>query len=181
VKNIEQLLKDLIPPNNYQHRNGFSNEHIVLSLADNEKAKVEHRLIEMLDKMDDDLIGETLTIMKSTDSLPILRKRLNLSNSPSSKIIWASYINEITGGDEEMKKIALTEFDKISEKYSRIRIFHHLAKFCDSQINNKIRNFINHKDYLTAYNARTSLGIDTKEILGRDREKQKVDWWKFWK
>jgi len=84
------------------------------------------------------------------------------------KIIWARYINEIKSEDVEMRKNALTEFDNASERDSRIGIFHHLARFCDSRINDKIRNFINHKDYLTAYNARTSLGIDTVEIVNRE-------------
>ncbi len=94
------------------------------------------------------------------------------------------YINEIKNGDEEMKEIALNEMDKVSEKYSRIRIFHYLAKFCDDRINNKIRNFINHKDYLTAYNARASLGIDTAEIIKREQIKNGIGtkkWWEIWK
>ena len=172
MKNIEHLLKELIPPSDYQHRNGFSNEHIILRLTENEKTEVERKLIEMLEKKEDGLIGETLTILKSTDSLPTLRKRLNLSKSPSLKIIWASFINEIKNGDDEMKKIALTEFDNISEKFSRIGIFHHLAGFNDSRINDKIRTFINHKDYLTAYNARTTLGIDTTAFVKRRRIKE---------
>ena len=184
VRNIEHLLKELIPPSDYQHRNGFSNEHIVLNLTENEKIEVERNLIKMLEKKEDDLIGETLTIMKSTDSLPTLKKRLNLSKSPTMKIIWASYINEIKSGDEEMKEIALAEFDNVSEKYSRIGIFHHLAKFCDSRINDKIRNYINHKDYLTAYNARTSLGIDTADLIKREQIKNGIGtkkWWEIWK
>ncbi len=184
MRNIKHLLKELIPPSDYQHRNGFSNEHIVLSLTENEKTEVERNLITMLEKKEDDLIGETLTIMKSTDSLPILRKRLDLSKSPTMKIIWASYINEIKDGDEEMKEIALTEIDNVSEKYSRIGIFHHLAKFSDSRINDKIRNFINHKDYLIAYNARTSLGIETTELIKREQIKNGAEtkkWWEIWK
>jgi len=64
--------------------------------------------------------------------------------------------------------------DKVSKKYSGIGIFNHLAKFCDSRINDKIRNFINHKDYLTAttYNARISLGLDTVEINKREQIKR---------
>ena len=184
VRNIEQLIKEIIPPSDYQNRNGFSNEHIILSLTEKEKAEVERILIEMLEKNEDDLIGETLTIMKSTDSLPALQRRLNLSKSPTMKIIWASYINEIKNGDDEMKEIALNEMDNVSEKYSRIGIFHHLAKFSDDRINNKIRNFINHKDYLTAYNARTSLGIDTAEIIKREQIKNGIEtknWWEIWK
>ncbi|TXK71252.1 HEAT repeat domain-containing protein [Mesonia sp. HuA40] len=87
MRSIEQLIKELIPPNDYQHRNGFSNEHIVLSLTEKEKLEVESTLIEMLEDKEDDLIGETLTIMKSTDSLPTLQKRLNLTNSSTMKII----------------------------------------------------------------------------------------------
>ncbi len=169
MRNIEHVLKELIPPSDYQHRNGFSNEHIVLSLNENEKIEVERNLIELLEKTEDVLIGETLTIMESIDSLSTLRKRLDLSQSPTMKIILASFINEIKSGDEEMKKIALSEFDKVSEKYSRIGIFHYLAKFCDSRINDKIRNYINDKDYLIAYNARISLGIDTTEIINREQ------------
>ena len=123
MRNIEQLLKELIPPSDYQHRNGFSNEHIVLSLSENEKTEVERNLIELLEKKEDVLIGETLTIMKSTDSLSTLRKRLDLSQSPTKKIIWASYINEIKSGDEEMKEIALSEFDKVSEKILKSEFF----------------------------------------------------------
>jgi 5-methylcytosine-specific restriction endonuclease McrBC GTP-binding regulatory subunit McrB len=96
------------------------------------------------------------------------------------KIIWASYINEINNGDEKMKEIALNEMDKISEKYSRIGIFHHLAKFRDSRINDKIRNFINHEDYLTAYNARTSLGMETAEIIKREQIKNGIGTKKWW-
>jgi hypothetical protein len=182
VRNIENLLKELIPPSDYQHRNGFSNEHIVLSLSKNEKTEVERNLIEMLEKKEDDLIGETLTIMKSFNSIPTLKKRLSLSKSSTMKIIWASYINEIKSGDEEMKEIALAEFDNVSGKYSLIGIFHHLAKFSDSRINDKVRNYINHKDYLTAYNARTSLGIDTTEIIKREQIKNETrKWWEIWK
>jgi hypothetical protein len=184
VRNIEHLVKELIPPSDYHHRNGFSNQHIILELSENEKTKVERILIEMLEKKDDDLIGETLAIMKSTDSLQTLRKKLDLSKNSTMKIIWASYINEIKDGDQEMKEIALTEFDNISEKYSRIGIFHHLTKFRDSRINEKIQNYINHNDYLTAYNARISLGIDTEEIIKREQLKKgngKNKWWEIWK
>jgi hypothetical protein len=181
VKDINQLLKEIIPPPDYQHRNGFSNERIVLSLCEDEKREIEYKLIEMLKKSDDTLIGETLAIMKSTDSLPILKDRLELTKKPYLRIMWANYINQIKGGDDEMKDIALKEFEYVTEKYSLIQTFYYLSYFSDSRINEKIRTYINHKDYLTAYNARTSLGIDTKEIIERERRKDKLIWWKFWK
>ena len=180
VKTIDQIIEELIPPADYQHRNGFSNEHLVLNLTDQEKQEVEKRLIDMLDTKDDELIGETLAILKSTDSLSSLNKRLNSAKNATSKIIWASYINEIKGGDNEMKDLAFNEFDNVKEKYSRITIFHYLSQFQDSRINDKIRSYIDNSDYLTAYNARTALGIDTKEIVNRERNKDK-NWWEFWK
>ena len=182
MRNINQLLKEIIPPSDYQHRNGFSNENIVLSLTENEKDEVEKNLIEMLDKTDDDLIGEALTIMKSTDSLTTLRKRLDLAKGSASKIIWASFINEIKDGDEEMKLIALNEMDEVTEKYSRISMFHYLSRFADSRINKKILGFINDTSYLIAYNARTALGIETAEIVKREQIKNGIKtkrWWQI--
>ena len=134
----------------------------------------------MLETKDDELIGETLAILKSTNSLPSLNKRLNSAKSSTSKIIWASYINVIKGGDNEMKDLALNEFDNVKDKYSRVTIFHYLSQFRDSRINEKIRSYIDHSDYLTAYNARTALGIDTQGIAKRERNKGK-NWWEFWK
>lgn len=104
----------------------------MLSLSENEKQEVERNLIKMLDENDDTLIGETLAIMKFTNSLSILLKRLDLEKNSSSKIIWTSHINEIKRGDDCMKEIAPKEFDRVSEKFSRIAIFHYLATFCDS-------------------------------------------------
>ena len=180
MKTIDHIIEELIPPADYQHRNGFSNEHLVLNLTDQDKREVEKRLIEMLETNDDGLIGETLAILKSTDSLTGLNKRLNAAKSSTSKIIWASYINEIKGGDNEMKNLALSEFDNVKDKYSRITIFYYLSQFRDNRINEKIRSYIHNSDYLTAYNARTALGIDTQEIVNKERNKNK-NWWEFWK
>lgn len=181
MRNIDQLLKEIIPPEDYQHRNGFGNEHIILSLSETEKTEVEKRLIEMLEKKNDTLIGETLAIMKSKNSLSALKRRLELTKNSSPKIMWASFINEIKGGDEEMKNIALNEFENVTEKYTKILTFHYLSRFRDTRINEKIQRYINDKDYLIAYNARTSIGIDTKDLIERERAKRKSNWWQFWK
>jgi hypothetical protein len=181
MRDINQLLKEIIPPADYQHRNGFNNEHIILSLSEIEKVEVEQNLIEMLKKNDDTLIGETLAIMKSENSLQSLKKKLELTKNASAKIIWASFINEIKGGDEEMKNIALNEFGNVTEKYTLISTFHYLSSLNDPRIKEKILTYINHKDYLIAYNARTSIGIETKDLIARERNKNKSKWWQFWK
>jgi hypothetical protein len=63
-------------------------------------------------------------------------------------------------------------------------MFYYLSRFTDSRINEKVESFINHKVYLVAYNARTSLGIGTAEIIKREQIKngiEKKKWWKIWK
>ena len=179
MRNIDKLLTEIIPPEDYQHRNGFGNEQIILSLSGTEKKEVEKRLIEMLEKKNDTLIGESLVIMKSLSSLQALKRRLELTKNSSTKIMWASFINEIKDGDEEMKIIALNEFENVTEKYSKILTFHYLSRFRDARINEKVKSYINDKDYLIAYNARTSIGIETKDLLEIEETKRKSKWWQF--
>ena len=182
MRNIADLLDEIIPPSDYQHRNGFSNERIVDSLTEAEKTEVEKELIKRVEKIDDCLIGETLANMKSSDSLPALRFRLNSSTNSNSKILWANSIYRISRAETEMKDIAFNEFLKISGKYELIGIFHTLTQFDDPRITDRIKDFQNDKDYLIAYNARTVLGQDTKELIERERSKNKKNhpWWKFW-
>ncbi len=182
MRKIADLVEEIIPPSDYQHRNGFSNEQIIDSLTEFEKTEVEKELIKRLESFDDCLIGYTLAYLKSYDSLPSLRIRLNSSRNSSIKIHWANSMYRINPADSEMKDIAFKEFQKISEKYELIGIFHILAEFDDPRIKDRIKSFQNDKDYLIAYNARTALGQDTKELIERERTKNKQNkpWWKIW-
>ena len=161
MKNIKSLIRELIPPNNHTHREGFTNYHIIDSLSEVEKSKVVNELIKMLESSEDWLIGKTLSYMKSKDSIPILRERLENAKESSSTILWANTIFKINNSTE-MADIALEEFQKIDNKYELISIFHILTEFQDSRINKIIENYRNHDDYLVAYNAQTAL---TKETI----------------
>lgn len=172
MQNIDRLIREIIPPADYSHRNGFSNKRIINNLFEEQKIEVEERLFTMLHESDDTLIGETLTFLTSTRSVPLMKEKLDDSNDPASKIVWASFINELQGGSEEMKKVALSEFDRITNDYGRISMFYYLVKFNDKEINDKIRTFFDHPDYLTAYNARQCLGLDTTEVVERERAKR---------
>ena len=185
MTDIDLLIKKIIPTDNYQYRNGFSNEHIILSLSDFEKKAVEERLLILIEKNDDTLIGETLILLKSSSALPYFYKKLESSSNPVSTIIWASYINDLKEGDKEMKDISLKAFKKINDKYSLISIFHILSQFRDKNINDFIYRYIDNKDYLIAYNARAALGINTDGLIIRERtmksEVRGNRWWYFWK
>ena len=45
MRSIKDLLTEIIPPSDYQHRNGFSNELIIDSLIETEKTHEEMVLI----------------------------------------------------------------------------------------------------------------------------------------
>jgi len=149
-------MEKLIPPNNYIHRDGFTNYHIIDSLSEEEKSEVEKELIEMLKNSEDWLIGDTLSYMKSEDSIPILREKLEKAKKPNSKVLWANAIFKINN-NPEMVDIALEEFQKIDDKYELIAMFYVLTEFRDSRINKIIENYHNHGDYLIAYNAQRVL------------------------
>ena len=38
---IHKMINEIIPPADYQHRNGFNNTHLIDNLNDNEKRRVE--------------------------------------------------------------------------------------------------------------------------------------------
>ncbi|MFK7756855.1 MAG: hypothetical protein AB8B53_07980 [Flavobacteriales bacterium] len=155
----EKIVKQLIPPQTYECRNGFSNKHLVEKLTTYEKIEVENLLLSYLHDANDLLIGETLALLNSKKSLPLLRMRLDRSQSPSERIIWARFINQIVGRDEEMKKVVLNEFRKVTDKYALISVFYDLASFNDDEIDGLILKFVDNKEYLLAYNAKRSLQI----------------------
>lgn len=177
VRNIDKLIEKIVPPSDHQHRNGFSSEPIILSLRDNEKILVEKRLLEMLKTSNDNFIGDALVILKSKDAVPLFYEKMKSETEPSQKIIWADYINKIQGYDDEIKNLVLEEFDKITYKYSLGITFYSLARFNDDDMNNRIREHIDNDDYFIACNARKALGIDTKELLDRNK-KQEIPFFK---
>lgn len=165
MENIESIIKELIPPSNYFHRNGFTNYRIVDSLLKNEKSEVEKELIKMLENSDDWLIGETLSYMKSKNSIPVLKEKLEKAKKANYKILWANAIYKING-NRQMADIALQEFGKIKDKYELIGVFRTLSEFRDARINDRIKSYQNHDDYLVSYNAQRVLPKNTNDLGG---------------
>ena len=182
MRDIKNLISEIIPPADYRHRNGFTNERKIDELSESEKVEVKKELLALLRMSSDSLIADTLAYMKSFESIPILKSKLNSSRDSITKIHLAKAIFKIDSSEIEMKNIALTEFKKTSDEYSLISVFHLLIHFQDPRINSLIREYINDKKYLVAYNARTALGINTKKIVEREQEKRltKKTWWKIW-
>ena len=168
---IKELIKEIVPESIPRNWKGFNVEQTIDSLSKKEKNKVERVLVQKLKKEEDWQIVEVLIYMKASNVLPILMQNLNSSKEPYDKIVWANAIYRLNNGEEEMKKIALCEFEKITDEYSLRNSFYPLAEFHDPKINARIANYQNDKNYLNALHARTSLGIDTKEIDERKSAK----------
>jgi hypothetical protein len=61
---MEKLINEIIPPDDYQHRNGFSDEHLIDKLNVEERKVIENELIKRLEKATDMLVVETLGYIK---------------------------------------------------------------------------------------------------------------------
>lgn len=171
METIEKTLKRIIPPPTREDREGFTNDHIISKLKIGELKIVEERLIDMLQMDNDYLIAETLIKLDSINAILPMENWLKKANSPSDKIKWASFINEIKKGDKEMENIAFKTFEKFEFKYGIESIlFDDLIKFNSPRINDLIKQFVDHKYFLVSHHA--------KRVLNLKSEKK---WWQIWK
>lgn len=165
---IEKLIGEIIPPSDYQHRNGFNNIPIIDKLTDNEKNQVENVLIDRLlhktNEEADTLIIETLAYLKSVKALPVLRNLLEHCSIEVVKLRIATSIFEINQ-DDDMVNIAITSFKKLDNSKDSYYVhkltsaFFYLIKFNKPEVNELIKKYIDHKEYLLSYNARRALGM----------------------
>lgn len=155
------------PPADYQHRNGFNNVPIIDKLNNDEKKKVEDRLIsKLLEPTEgvDTLIVETLAYLKSEKALPLLRNLLKNSSNELIKLKIAVSIFEINPS-EDLIDLAISAFKKLDNQkdsnyvYKLTTAFFYLIRFNSSEVNNKIKQYIDHKEYLLAFNAKRALGM----------------------
>lgn len=154
---INKIVSEIIPPEDYQHRNGFSNEHLIDKLSDVEKIKIETELINMLLKKSDMLVVETLAYMRSDKSLPALYELLEILKEEMAKIITATSIFEINQ-DQKMIEIVKASFKTIKDKFQLITAFRYLVRLNDSEISKLIQEYTTNSDYLISYNAKQVLG-----------------------
>lgn len=164
---IDNLLTSIIPPQDFKHREGFSNSKIIDTLTDFDKTQVEEKLIYMLlyDKFDS-LIVKTLTYLKSIKSVPIFKTLLKSNIDEVAKILIASCIYNLVN-DEQMINIAIDSFNAIDKKnayyeYSVIEAFYYLATFKVPKINSIILEFKDNPQILISYNAKRALTVDKK-------------------
>ena len=158
----DELLKQIIPLAKYEYREGFSNHKIVDTLNEIERADIESKLINLLQssKEVDNLIVDTLAYMKSKNSLvtlkSLIKKQLPVIETLS--IACAIY------NDESMIDLAIKNFEKITDNYTIMASFYYLFKFNNDRLDNIIKKFLNHEDYLVSYNAKRFIDLRTSQI-----------------
>lgn len=159
---INKVINEIIPPDDYQHRNGFSNEHIIDKLSDEDKFRIEAELIDKLRKKPDMLIAETLAYMNSAKSLPLLYDLLKTSDEGMAKLILASSIYRINK-DTSMIDIAIIVIRKIDNKRDAYYVhkltsaFYYLSKFQEPKTTKLLEEYSKHSEYLVSYNAKQAL------------------------
>jgi hypothetical protein len=120
---IENFLDRIIPPADYQHRNGFSNSDIIDQLNEHEKKLVEDALInKLLGQTDDTLIVETLSYLLSKKSLPLLYDFLDRCSNPMAEIIAAVSIFQINN-DDAMVCTSIASFKQLDNNKDAYYIY----------------------------------------------------------
>jgi hypothetical protein len=156
---IEEKLAKIIPPNDYQHRWEFSNHRLIDELNENEKKEIENALITKLyAEPGDILIVKTLAYMNSNKAIPAMENSLENCKIQIQKVIIAVSIYEINR-DIKMIDAAINAFKQVQEKWDLVFVFSYLKTFNDNRINEMIKKYIDHPDFLVSYNAKRALGI----------------------
>jgi hypothetical protein len=161
----DELLKQIIPLAKYEYREGFSNHKIVDTLNEIERADIESKLINLLQssKEVDNLIVDTLAYMKSKNSLVTLKSLIKKQLPVIETLSVACAIYEIDN-DESMIDLAIKNFEKITDNYTIMASFYYLFKFNNDRLDNIIKKFLNHEDYLVSYNAKRFIDLRTSQI-----------------
>ena len=165
---MEKLIDRVIPPSDYQHRNGFNNFPIIDGLTENEKLMLERDLIVRLQseagEQIDTLIVDTLAYLKSTEALTVLRELLEQSTDPVVTLPIVTAIYEICH-DPEMVDIAvklIEQIDDIGDAYYVYKLtpaFYYLASFKNDKTRKILMSYTTHPQYLVSYNAKQALRL----------------------
>jgi len=163
----KNLIDQIIPKADRDHRDNFSNIQILDSLTFDEWLYVEDELIKLLEQFpEDNLIYETLVYKQSTKCLSVMYANLANSKNELYKLMIASNIF-LLNQDIEMIKIGIKAFNNFDKtdgyyNYKLISAFSFLKAFNNYETDNIILSFVNYNDSIVSFNAKRILGIPTQ-------------------
>jgi hypothetical protein len=169
TNNLALFKKDFLDADSWEQRR----EGVPLDLLDNltsdELKTAEIELINAAGLRDNwPIIG--LGHIKSQLALPKLYDLL-VQSEDSMRIFMAHSIFKICE-DNKMIDIVLETLPKITNEYELIEVFYYLPNFKNDKITELHHSYRNHHIYLVAYNATQALGLPTKEVVEKFREKR---------
>jgi hypothetical protein len=154
MSKVDKFIETFLPPQTFQHRKDGPYLDQIDNLSSSEKKEFEENLIERNRSGNfDSWVVEGLAYLKSSNSLPSLHDLLNKTTEKAPRIIIASSIYTISP-DASMCDLILNESKLITDKYALIGLFYFMAKVNDPRINEFIRQFRDHPDFLLSYNAK---------------------------
>lgn len=166
--NLKIFRSEFLNANTWSQRK----DGVPLGLLDKLSAKelriAERELIEAV-SLKDTWPVRGLGHIKSKNSLPKLYELLSESEK-GMKVTIAHSVFQICG-DREMIKIVLAEMPKITGQYELIDLLYLLKDFENEKINQMLDKFREHNKYLVAYNATQAMGLSTKKIVEKFRNK----------
>ena len=165
---LEIFRKEFLNANSWAQRKDGVPLGLLDNLTNEELEIAENELIENLDLKDDWPING-LGHIKSKKALPKLYGLLEKSKK-GIKISIAHSIFQISE-DKEMTDIVLTEMPKLKHWTEIIHMLYLLPIFKDERIDSMLNCYREHKDYLVAYNATQAMGLSTKEVVEKFRDK----------
>ena len=157
MKNLKELYKRIIPPNNYLSRKDFYNDEIIDNLDKNSILAIENMLIEDLKSNYDILIIETLAYIRSIKSTRVINQKLNEAKSPVDKIIIAWCLYSLGYNKDLMIGIADENFSLINDDYEKTMVFYYLSKFNDPRLDLILKSYIDHNNILLSHNSKIAL------------------------
>ncbi|MBP8115318.1 MAG: hypothetical protein KAY50_08175 [Chitinophagaceae bacterium] len=163
----KNLIEQIIPNADRNHRDNFSNISLLDKLTNNEWIYVEGELIKLLHEFpEDNLIYETLVYKQSTKCLSVMYENLINCKCEFSKLMIASNIFSINQ-DVDMIKIGIKSFNNFDKtdgyyNYKLISAFTFLKAFNNKETNDIILKFIQYNDSLVSFNANRLLGFPSQ-------------------
>jgi hypothetical protein len=164
--NLDNILNKIIPPANFEHRNGFNNRSLIDDLSGKEKNLIEDALINKLIvgnmSHPDDLVIDTLVYLNSSKALPIFYKLLKISTDNMYIILLSSGIFQIAN-DDDMVNVSINALEKLDDPtnsyytYNLSKAFYYLVKFKDVKINFIIKKYAEREEELLASSAKKAL------------------------
>jgi len=159
---IHKLKSKIIPPMTREHREGFDNEEILLSLNEEERDEIIIFLNDYLSTKYDPLVIESMIILNSKESINTLKVKLGSTTNIFEKIDIISGIYSITKDLDMIIRINETMQDVIRKKlkYSEIDIvgmLSYLLRFDKNDIKAILEHFSKSRKYLISYHAKKML------------------------